>query len=171
MYIPQFLNLILQQTNAVGVANLSQWSYEICSHCWSAPIILWKISLTREGWISGWRSWLASLILRLVFDSHSSHVVMCVLIHQRPKDSCGWSAARRRRLDLQERFPKKHACPKYLAAPFLRLGIPRERLSIPARILKRWEKRKLTGNVGLSTAYWFSILKISRVIHTVDFIL
>ena len=34
-------------------------------------------------------------------------------------------------LDLQKRFLIFDACPKYLAAHFLRLGIPRERLSIP----------------------------------------
>ena len=35
----------------------------------------------------------------------------------------------------------------------------------------RWEKHWLTGKVGLSTAYWFSILKISRIIHKINFIL
>ena len=35
----------------------------------------------------------------------------------------------------------------------------------------RWEKHWLTGNVGLSTAHWFSIFKISRIVHTIDFIL
>ena len=34
----------------------------------------------------------------------------------------------------------------------------------------RWERHKLTGNVGMSTAYRFSILKISRTVHTLDFI-
>ena len=34
-------------------------------------------------------------------------------------------------LDLQKRFPIYHVCPKKLGGPFLRLGIPRERLSIP----------------------------------------
>ena len=53
----------------------------------------------------------------------------------------------------------------------LRLSILPRRLSIPPGSLKRWEKRRLTGNVGLSTAYWFSICKISRIIHVIDFIL
>ena len=35
----------------------------------------------------------------------------------------------------------------------------------------RWERHWLTGNVGMSTAYWFSILKISRIVHTIDFVL
>ena len=34
----------------------------------------------------------------------------------------------------------------------------------------RWEKHWLTGNVGISTAYRFSILKISWIIHTIYFI-
>ena len=32
-------------------------------------------------------------------------------------------------------------------------------------------KDKLTGNVGMSTAYWFSILKISWIIRTISSIL
>ena len=35
----------------------------------------------------------------------------------------------------------------------------------------RWERHRLTGNVGMSTAYWFSISKISWIIHTINFIL
>ena len=36
---------------------------------------------------------------------------------------------------------------------------------------RKWERHRLTGNVGMSTAYWFSILKISWIIHTINFIL
>ena len=54
---------------------------------------------------------------KLVFGFHSSHVVMSVLIQSRPKD---WTLAdkvlKKTPLDLQKRFPKYHACPKYLAA-------------------------------------------------------
>ena len=32
-------------------------------------------------------------------------------------------------------------------------------------------KDKLTGNVGMSAAYWFSILKISWIIRTINSIL
>ena len=56
-------------------------------------------------------------LAELVFGFHSSHVVMCVLIHERPKD---WTLAdevlKKTSLDLQKRFPIFHACPKYLAA-------------------------------------------------------
>ena len=34
----------------------------------------------------------------------------------------------------------------------------------------RWERHRLTVNVGMSTAYWFSILKIYRIYHTIVFI-
>ena len=69
---------------------------------------------------------------KLVFGFHSSHVVMCVLIHLRPMD---WTLAdkvlKKTPLDLQKRFPKNHACTKILDGLSLRLGILRERLSIP----------------------------------------
>ena len=68
-------------------------------------------------------------------------------------------------LDLQKRFPTN----QMLGGQFLRLGIPIERLCIPPRT--GWSGKKwLTGNV-MSTAYWSSILKISRIVHTIDFIL
>ena len=35
----------------------------------------------------------------------------------------------------------------------------------------RWEWHWLTGTVGMSTAYWFSILRISRIVHTINFVL
>ena len=35
----------------------------------------------------------------------------------------------------------------------------------------RWERHRLTGNVGMSTAYWFRILRISWITHAIYFIL
>ena len=40
----------------------------------------------------------------------------------------------------------------------------------PPRITTRWERHKLTGNVGMSIAPWFRILKISRIIMTINFL-
>ena len=37
-------------------------------------------------------------------------------------------------LDLQKRFPIYHVFPKMLGGPSLRLGTPKERLSIPSGI-------------------------------------
>ena len=49
----------------------------------------------------------------LVFGFHSSHVVMCVLIHQRNKDlTLVDKVLKRTPLDLQKRFPIYHVCPK-----------------------------------------------------------
>ena len=98
------------------------------------PKILWRSSLTRDDCISGWRSRLASLIL-ILFSPFT-------LFH------CGWmkrlfgprnsmdsipadNELKKKHVDLQKRFPIYHVCPKCLAAPSLRLGIPIERLSIP----------------------------------------
>ena len=68
----------------------------------------------------------------LVFGFHSSHVVMCVLIHERLKD---WTLAdevlKKTPLDLQTRFPDIPCVSQILGGPSLRLGIPRKRLSIP----------------------------------------
>ena len=64
-------------------------------------------------------------------------------------------------VDLQKTFPDIPCVSLMSGGPLLRLGIPR----------KRWENRWLTGNVRVSTAYWFSILKISRIIQTINFIL
>ena len=69
------LNLIFQQTNVVGVENLSKWRSEICSRCWSVPQFfeespLWEMTyfwLTVRTGISD---------PELVFGSHSSLHVM-----------------------------------------------------------------------------------------------
>ena len=57
---------------------------------------------------------------------------MCVLIHKRPKDliSCG-QGAEEEAFDFFNWFPDIPCVSEKLGGPFLRLGIPRERLSIP----------------------------------------
>ena len=78
---------------------------------------------------------------------------MCVLVHWKPKD---WILAdkvlKKTPLDLQKTFPEISYVSQMLGGPFLRLGIPRERLSIPPGT-GWWEKHWLTGIVGISTAY------------------
>ena len=100
-------------------------------------IILWKSSLTRDEWLSGWLSWLASLILSWCL-AFTHHMWWCVFWYIRDprigllRIRC-W---RRTLLDLQKRFPIYHACPKISGGLSLRLGIPREQLSIPPRSRK-----------------------------------
>ena len=55
-------------------------------------------------------------------------------------------------LDLQKRFPIYHACPKYLATHRCGSAFPENRLAFH-QDLDEVGKRRLTGNVGLSTAY------------------
>ena len=66
--------------------------------------------------------------LCLVFGLHSSHVVMCVPIHQRPMD---WilldKVMKKTPVDLQKRFPIYPANSKYLAADCCGLAITRDR--------------------------------------------
>ena len=53
----------------------------------------------------------------LVFGFHSSHVVMCILIHLISTDlTPADKVLKKTPLDLQKRFLICHACPKYLAA-------------------------------------------------------
>ena len=55
-------------------------------------------------------------------------------------------------LDLQKRFPIYHACPKYLAAHCCGSALPENGLAFRQDVDEVGKKRRLTGNVGLSTA-------------------
>ena len=71
----------------------------------------------------------------LVFGFHSSHVVMCVLIHQRPKDSTlADKVLKEDAVGFAKTFPEKPCVSQILGGPSLRLGILFERLSIPPGI-------------------------------------
>ena len=52
------------------------------------------------------------------------------------------------RLDLQRRFPIFHVVSQMLGAPSLRLRNPFARLKHSTWNLMRWERHRLTGNVG-----------------------
>ena len=57
---------------------------------------------------------------------------MSVLIYENSIDSIpADKVLMKTLLDLQKRFLKNHVCPQMLGGPFLRLGIPKERLRIP----------------------------------------
>ena len=92
-------------------------------------IILWKISLTGDDWISGWRSWLASLNRWLVLTHHMWWCVFWKIrtpLIQLLRIRC-W----RRRFWICKNVSDFRCVSQMLGGPFLRLGIPRERLSIP----------------------------------------
>ena len=155
------LNLIFQQANVAGVGKLTKQGSEICSLCWSAAYFFVKSSLIRVEWMSGWRSWLASRIQScvwiLTFTRHMRWYVFRYVRNQGlnhpgsgdEEDAGGFTKT----------FPEKTCVSQKSGGLSLRLSIPRGRLSIPPGFLRKWEKRYLTGNTGLSTAYWFSIFK------------
>ena len=83
------------------------------------PIILWKSSLTRVEWISGWRSWMTSRIQScvwcLAFTHHMRWRVFWRIRNPRIRP-LRIKVLKKTPLDLRKRFPIYHACPEYLAA-------------------------------------------------------
>ena len=111
--------------------------------------------LPHKGWLSFWLRVLTGISnawtgvwLSLITCGD----VFCDTIEPQGLDSCGWGAEEDA-VGFAKTFPDIPCVSQILGGPFLRLGIPRERLSIPPGLWKKWEKRWLTGNVGLSTAY------------------
>ena len=131
--------------------------------------IHWKYSLTGIHWISCWRSWLASRIQSCVW----------VLTFPRYMRWCMFWHIRTPRIDSLRIWCWRRRQWIYKNVSWYTMRVPNSwRLIIAswhsqrtalhsARISRRWVK----SNVGLSTAYWFSICKISRIIHAINFIL
>ena len=95
------------------------------------PIILWRSSLTRDEWISGWRSWQASLLLSWCL-AFTHHMWWCVFRCVRdPRIGLLRIRCWRRRGWICKTFPDIPCVSQMLGGPSLRLGIPIERLSIP----------------------------------------
>ena len=89
----------------------------------------------------------------LVFGFHSSHVVMCVLIHWRSMDlTLADKVLKKTPLDLQN-VSRCTMCVPNTWRLIVAAWHSQKTAQHSARILKMWEKRRLTGNVGLSTAY------------------
>ena len=82
-------------------------------------------------------------------------------------NSCG-QGAEKEAVGFAKTFPDIPCVSQILGGPFLRLE---NDLAFHQDLDEVGEKHWLTGNVVLSTAYWFSILKISRIIHAISFIL
>ena len=109
----------------------------------------------------------------LVFDSHSSPPVMSELVptYENSMDSIpADKVLKMTQLDLQKRFPIYHVCPNAWR-PFSPAWHSYRTAWHSFRNWMRWERHWLTGNVGICTADWFNILKISRINHTIYFIL
>ena len=115
------------------------------------PIILWELLADGPDWhLRSWSCFCLSLFSTVDEWSGSS------------LDEFHWSILEDKvltmtHLDLQKTFPDIPCVSQMLGGPSLRLGTPIERLSIPSGI--GWGRND-TGNVWISTAYWFSILKI-----------
>ena len=121
--------------------------------CWSAPQCFENIpSLgTNELLADGpcWHLWSWTGVWFSVFSAVNEWIGSDTLeIHGFNLRIKCW---RRRRWIYKKRFPIYHVYSKYLAAYQCGLSI----LQDHDKVEKRW----LTGNVGLSTAYWFSIFK------------
>ena len=107
----------------------------------------------------------------MVFGFHSLHAVMYVLTHQNSMDSTlADKVLKKTRLNLQKSFPICHACPKCLAAllcgsAFQKNGSAfNQELDGVGKTQVDWQR----GNVH---CVLIQHLKISRIVHTIYFIL
>ena len=119
-----------------------------------------KIFLTKDDWISSWPSWLVSLILHwcLTFTHHMRIRLLWIM---------SW---RRRCWLCKKTFPNIPCVSQMRGGPFLRLDILKDRLSIPPE--SGWDGKDTKWvATRMYTAYWLSIFKISRIVHTTNFIL
>ena len=137
------------------------------------PIILWRISLSRDDWIFGWRSGLASLILNWC---------LILILPRRWWVNWFWCMRTpwiqflriwwwRRRGWISKNVSRFSMCVPNAWRPIFGAWHSHRTAEHSTRNWMKWERHRLTDNVGMSTAYRFSILKISRIIHTIGFIL
>ena len=148
---------------------------------WILQFLLVCTEILRNLPHQGWLNFLLTVRtgisdLELVFVSHSSPPLMSERVPacENSVDSIPADKVQKKtRLDLKKKkkktFPDIPCVSRMLGSPSLELGISIERLSIPPGIGWGEKNTSLTGNVGMSNAYWFSILKISWIIHTISF--
>ena len=131
-YIP-VLNLILQTSKRCWrgeFVEMTIWNLQSLLVC---PIIRWKSSVTRDEWISGWRSWLASLILNWCL-AFSHYMWWCVFWYIRDPCAGGFTHT----------FPDIPCVSQMCGGLSLRLSIPTERfcnswiLLVSSRIVSRY---------------------------------
>ena len=162
------LNLIFQQASVAGAGNLSKWRCEISSRCWSAPSFFEECPPQRmtEFLADGpdWhlRSWSYScLSLFSTVDEWSGSSL----------DEFHWCNSCGKGADDDASGITKPMCVPNTWRPLFAARRYERMFQHPFRCWVRWEWHWSTGNVGISTAYWFSILNILRIVHTIYFIL
>ena len=169
------LNLIFQQAKVAVVRKLVEMKIRNLQSLFVCPIILWRVSSTEDDWFFGWRYQTGISDIDLVLAFHFFSTVDEWSGSSR--DEFHWcnslldKVLMKTHLDLQKRFPDLPCVSQMHCGPSLRLGVTKECLNIPSSIGWGGNDTGTTGNVGISIAYWFSILKILRIVHTIYFIL
>ena len=74
---------------------------------------------------------------------------------------------KRTQLDLQKTFPDVPRVSRIASRPFSAARRYERMPQHPFRYRMRWERHWSTGNVGISTAYRFSIMEVLRIVHTI----
>ena len=128
------------------------------------PIILWRVSSTEDDWIFGWLSRQASLILNwclILILPPCEEWIGSALPELHGFNSCGKGAEEGNWISKNvSRYTMR---PKCLAARLCGSAFPENGLAFLQGMT--WERCRVNGNVRLSTAYWFSILKIFWIIQ------
>ena len=137
------------------------------------PIILWRVSSTEDDCIFGWRSRLASqiLILFLPFTFLHCEWMERLLDWWIPLMQFLWIRCWWWRIWICKTVARYTMCVPNTWRPFSAARRNERMPQHPFMYWMRWEWHWSTGNVGISTANWFSILKILRIVHTIYFIL
>ena len=152
--------LIFQQANEVGIGNLSKWRSEICSR-WSAPWFFEESPPLKMTEFFGWRSRLASLVLILCL---SLTFFYCGWVKRLFYSGTPWIQFLRikrwrGRNWICKDFSRYTMCVPHAWRPFSAARRNERTSQHSFRRWMRWKRHKLTGNVGISTAYWISISK------------
>ena len=166
------LNLILQQANEAGVRNLSKWRSEICSLCWSSPLFfeesppLKMTEFLADGPDWHLRSWSCSCLSLFSTGWMERLFDRWIPLMQFLRIRCWWW-----RIWICKNVSRYTMCVPNAWRPFSAARRYERMSPHPFRYWMRWEWHWSTGNVGISTANWFSVLKILRIAHTIYFIL
>ena len=122
------LNLVFQQAKVAGVRELVKMKIRNLQSSLVCSIILWKSSLQKVEWISGWRSWLASGIQNCVWRlAFTRFMRWCMFWHiGNPKSEPSRITCWRRRGWFCKKVSRYTMCVQMLGGSLLRLGIPTE---------------------------------------------